>query len=147
MSDPNLAVQRQILDLHDTLESLRKAGVPPLYLPYAPRALNPSAGSATLGEFPQPWSALILAFYVTVFVGAPNDGTNFWAITLTDAAGTTLASVNTSAISANVWTRLVDVTITQPPTTNPILIVTANLTLAPGVIYVVPSVALLRTGN
>lgn len=131
----------------DRLRQTEVKEVPSLYLPYAPRAVNPTAVSATMGEFPQPWAANILAFYVTVFVAAPNNATNFWTISLLDAAGGVVAAVNTSAIAANAWTRLSDLTITQPASTNPVLTVTVNTTLAPGAIYIAPAVALLRTGN
>lgn len=147
MSDMGQDMIRRLQADDARLRQTETKEVPLLYLPYVPRVVNPTAGGASLGEFPQPWPALILAFYVTVFVGAPNNGTNFWTINLVDAAGGTVASVNTSAIAANTWVRLSDLTITQPATTNPVLTVNAVITLAPGVIYVVPSVALLRTGN
>ncbi len=150
MSDPNLTIQRQIQELQDTLERLRKADAPSMYPPFITETLLPfplASSGAAQGYFGQPWAVYVLAFYVTVLVLTTNNGTNFWTITLKDSPGTTLASVTTSAIAANTSTRLSDLTITQPASTSANLTVIATATLSPGAIYIVPSVAWLRTGN
>ena len=150
MSDPNLTIQRQIQELQDTLERLRKADAPALYPPFITETLIPfplASSGAAQGYFGQPWAVYVLSFYVTVYVNTTNNGTNFWTINLKDSSGTTIASVTTSAIAANTSTRLSDLTITQPASTSTSLTVTAVATLSPGSIYIVPSVALLRIGN
>lgn len=120
--------------------------VPTVWLPYAQRALNPVAVTTAMGELAQPWPALLVTFYVTVFVTTTNNATNFWTIDLIDALGNTLATVNTSAVAANAWARLLDTTVTQPASTNAVCTVVATTTLAPGTIYVVPNVACIRQG-
>lgn len=150
MSDPNLIIQRQIQATSDGLERLRKADVPALYLPWAQRVLNgfPLASSgAAWGEQALPWDVTVLAFYCTVFVSTTNNGTNFWTIALVDSSGGAVASVSTAAIAANTWTRLSDLTITQPASGSPRLVIVPTATLSPGAIFIAPAVALLRMGN
>ncbi len=150
MSDPNLTIQRQMLDLSNTQERLRKSDVSPLYLPWAQRVVNsfPLASSAaSWGESAQPWEVYCLAWYVTVFVVTTNSATQFWTLTLRDDAGTSLASLSTAAISANTWTRLSTTTITQPGAANAVFTLRPTATLSPGAIFIVPALALLRTGN
>ncbi len=148
MSDPYLSMQRQIQALEDRLEVLRKADVPPIFLPYAQRALNSVAATTAIGDFAQPWEAYYLVFSVTVFVATTNNGTNFWTIDLIDTTGATIASVNTSSgVSASTYTRLSDTTVTQPLSTNAMCNVIATKTLTPGALFAVPSVSVLRIGN
>jgi hypothetical protein len=122
---------------------------PPLYLPWAQRALNPfplGSSGTHWGDMAQPWAAYYLAYYVDVYVVTTNNGTNFWTIDLTSDDGTTvIASVNTSAVAANGWRRLSDLTITQPATTNAVVSIKPTATLSPGSIFIAPAVALLRT--
>lgn len=126
--------------------------VPPLYLPFAQRILNPfplaSSGGAW-GETSQPWEVNLLAFTVSVFVQTTNNATNFWIIRLLDTAGTVLARVDTNSPVATpgVWTRYVDTSIVQPSAANATLTITATAALSPGAIFIVPALALLRTGN
>ena len=151
MSDPNLAIQRQIQSLNDGHERLRKADVPAIYLPWTQRVLNPfplASSGAAWGETGQPWAVNVLAFYCTVFVATTNNGTKFWALTLIDSAGTTLATLSTaSGVSADTYTRLSTTAITQPSAGNARLAIRATATLSPGAIYIMPALALLRTGN
>ena len=150
MSDPNLTMQRQLQAINDVQEQLRKADVPAIYLPWAQRVLNsfPLASSGgAWGETPQPWEINVLSWYVTVFVVTTNNGTNFWTLALQNDAGVQLASLSTSAIAANAWTRLSTTTITQPATTNTAFTLRPTATLSPGAIFIVPSLAILRVGN
>lgn len=143
MSDPR--AQR---DVSRRLEQTQVIERPMIYLPYAQRALNPLAATAAAGDFAQPWAANFIVFRVTVFVTTTNNGTNFWTVDLQDTLGNVIASVNTSSgVSASTWTRLADTTVTQPATTNAELSVICTKTLAPGTLYVIPSLAVLRTGN
>jgi hypothetical protein len=121
-----------------------------MYPPFVNERLLPfplASSASSLGYFGQPWAVNVLAFYVTVFVLTTNNGTNFWTLSLVDSASTTIASVSTSAIAANTSTRLSDLTITQPAASSTSLSLIATATLSPGAIYIVPSVAWLRTGN
>lgn len=151
MSDPNLDIQRQMLALQNGHEQLRKADVAALYLPWTQRVLNPfplASSGNPWGDTGQPWATYILAFYVSVFVNTTNSATQFWTIDLLDTAtSTVLASVSTSAMAANTYTRLSDLTITQPGSTNPALYIRPTATLSPGSVFIAPAVALLRTGN
>ena len=148
MSDPSIIIQRQILDLQMSMEVLRKSDVPPTYLPYAQRSLNALAATAAAGDFAQPWSAYFLVFSVSVFVATTNNGTNYWTIDLIEQpSGTVIATVNTSAATAATWTRLNDTSVTQPASTCASLTCSATKTLAPGNLFLIPSVAVLRTGN
>ncbi len=150
MSDPNLLTQRQIQDLQDGHERLRKADVPSIYLPWSQRVLNPfplASSGGVWGDIGQPWGATLLAFNVSVFVATTNNGANFWTLTLTDAAASVLASITTSAIAANTVTRLSTTAFTQPGVSNASLSIIATATLAPGAIFIWPALALLRTGN
>lgn len=124
--------------------------VPPLYLPWTQRVLNPFplAASGVWGESIIPWSVNVLAFYVSVYVDTTNNGTNFWTLALFSApSNTAIASVTTAAIAANTFRRLVDLTITQPAASDTEFYLLVTATLAPGAIVVNPAVALLRTGN
>ena len=150
MSDPNLTMQRQIQALNDVQEQLRKADVTAIYLPWSQRVLSPFPLASSGGGFAdtaQPWAAYLLTFACTVNVLTTNNGTNFWTLALINSAGTTLATLSTSAIAAATWTRLSTATITQPATTNAVLTILATATLSPGAICIVPSLARLRTGN
>jgi hypothetical protein len=150
MSDPYLTMQRQIQAQSDQLEPLRKADVTPLFLPWCQRTLNPfplASSGGVWGDQVLPWEGYILAFYASVFVNTTNNGTNFWTLALKDSAGTTLASVTTSAIAAGAFARLSSVSITQAASTAPELNLVATATLSPGSIFIVPGVALLRVGN
>mgnify|MGYP001608706359 CR=1 FL=1 len=125
--------------------------VPPLYLPWAQRVLNPfplASSGQSWGDMGQPWAVNVLAFYVTVFVATTNNGTNFWTLNVVaNPSATTIASVSTSAIAANTGVRLSDTTITQPAASDTWIELQATATLAPGAIYIFPALALLRTGN
>lgn len=150
MSDPSLAVQRQVQALDTQLEGLRKSDTPPLYLPWAQRVLNsfPLASSAaSWGESAQPWECYALAWYVSVFVVTTNNGTNFWTLTLRDDAASVLATISTAAIAAGAWTRLSTTAITQPSATNTVFTLRPTATLSPGAIFIVPALAILRVGN
>ena len=125
--------------------------MPPLYLPWTQRVLNPfplaSSGGAW-GDSGLPWAVNVLAFYASVFVSATNDGANFWTLALNSyPSATAVASVSTAAIAANTFARLRDLTITQPPSTDNWMQLIPTATLSPGAIYINPAVALLRTGN
>jgi hypothetical protein len=90
----------------------------------------------------------VLAFYASVYVNTTNNGTNFWTIALFGApSNNAVASVTTSAIAASTFTRLSDVTITQPAAADTEFYVTATATLSPGSLILHPAVALLRSGN
>jgi len=62
---------------------------------------------------------------------------------LADASGATLASVTTSALAANTWTRLDAGTPTQPGASNVVLSVRPTATLSPGAIYIVPELVVV----
>lgn len=150
MSDPNLSTQRQIQALHDTLERLRKADVPALYLPWAQSTLNPfplASSGGVWGNQAQPWAATVLAFSCTVFVLTTNDASNFWTVVLRDSAVTTIASFTTAGIAANTLVRFTVTNIVQPLSSSPVLQIVPTATLSPGAIIIVPAVALLKTGN
>lgn len=147
----NLDQARQIATLQAQLERLRKADTPELYLPWTQRVVNPfplASSPGNWGDAGIPWAVNVLAFYCSVFVLTTNNGTNFWTLALiASPSSTTVASVTTSASSANTWTRLSDLTISQPATTDIGLTIQATATLSPGAIFIFPSVALLRAGN
>lgn len=128
--------------LERMLERTRKLTIPGIRLPYAQRVLNPfplaSSGSNRAGDFPQSTTMVVLTFNVTVYVATTNSGIAYWTIALTNSAGTTLASVTTSAISPDTWTRLTTSSITQPSASNALLSVIPTATGSPGAIYVVP---------
>lgn len=149
MSEQN-DLLRMLYDNEARLKQTETREVPPLYLPWSQRLLNPiplaSSGQAW-GDMGQPWAVTLLAFYCSVFVLTTNNGTNFWTIALVDAAGSTLASFTTAAIGANSWERLSDLTITQPSSSNKVFTIIPTATLAPGSIFIAPALALLRTGN
>ena len=44
--------------------------------------------------------------YVSVYVVTTNNGSNYWTMNLSLDGGATIATINTSAISANTWTKL-----------------------------------------
>lgn len=146
MSDP-YAQRNLARDLEQT-QVVERA---PLYLPWAQRVLNPfplASSGGVWGDQALLWSVNVLAFYASVFVSTTNNGTNFWTLDLiASPSNTIVASVTTAAIAAGAFSRLSDLTITQPASTDVVLSILATATLAPGAIYIVPSVALLRTGN
>jgi len=142
------ATNRRLDEIESLLERLRKADVPNgRSPPYTQRVLNsfPLASSGnSAGEFPQfGTDCQIIVFRAAVFVVTTNNGTNFWTITLRDSAGAVLATLDTSAISANTWTRLATTSITQPDATNVVLTVRPTATLSPGAIFLVPEVLLI----
>jgi hypothetical protein len=151
VSDPNLSVARDMKVLQDTLERLRKADVSALYPPWTQGVLNPfplASSGGGWGYMAQPWECTILAFYCSVFVNTTNNATNFWTISLINAAGSTLASFTTAAIGAGVWTRfaVAYASIVQPSSSNAVLAVIATASLSPGSIFIVPAIAMLRNG-
>jgi hypothetical protein len=128
------ALQRQIVDLHSP-EMLE------VRLPYAQRVLNPfpaASSGAAHGDYPQSTAMQIVRWNISVLVQTTNNATNYWTLTLVNAAGTTLATLDTSAASAATWTRLTTTTITQPASSNVVLAIIATKTLNPGGIFIVP---------
>lgn len=128
--------------------------IPPIYLPWSQRVLNPfplASSGGVWGDCPQPWNNLPLVFTVTADVITTNNGTNFWTIdllTFTAAGGSSVvASVNTSALTVNVPARLVDTTVTAPAATDIGYFIKLTATLNPGAIFIFPALAILRTGN
>lgn len=124
--------------------------IPAIYLPWTQRILNPfplASSGNVFSENPLPWVVRLLAFYCSVFVDTTNNATNFWTLDLvSNNSGVVLASLNTSAIAANGWIRLSDLTINnQPVSTDVAMFVRPTATLSPGSIYILPSVPLLRT--
>ena len=149
MSDPLIKPNPMLTRLYDNNARLKQTETketPPLWFPYA---VNPLAAPAAVGDFAQPWPILSLVFYVSVFVATTNNATNFWTIDLIEQpSGTVVASVSTaSGVTASTWTRLKDTSVTASPTTTAAYTVSANKTLAPGNLFMVPSVSVLRTGN
>lgn len=133
------------------LEQTQVVERPPLYLPWTQRVLNPfplASSGAAWGDIAQPWPVNVLAFYCSVLVATTNNATNFWTVSLVDASSTVIASFTTAAIAANTFVRFAVTTgIVQPATTSPELEIIPTATLSPGAIYIMPAVALLRTGN
>lgn len=129
---------------------VRGAGrdIPAIYLQWVQRLGSPialaSSGSAACDQG-QPFPVRPLAFYCTVRVLTTNNATNFWTIALQDSAATTLASVDTSAIAADVWTRLEDLTVTMPSSSNAVFSIRVTATLSPGSLFIEPNLPLLRT--
>lgn len=149
MSDTNLDIQRQLLALQSGHELLRKAETPALYPPWAQRVVNPfplASSGGGWGDCAQPWEASLAAFSCSVFVQTTNSATQFWTIRLLDTASATLASFTTAAVTANTWTRLSTTSFTQPGASNVALTMTVTATLSPGAIFIVPTLALFRTG-
>lgn len=145
MSDP-YAQRGQARGLEQTRVTERS----PLYLPWTQRSTNPfplASSGGGWGDSAQPWAVNVLWVYVSVFVPTTNNGTNFWTLTLVDDTNTVRATLDTSLIAANTWRRLSVVPSSQPAATNAVLTIVATATLSPGAIYIVPAVALLRTGN
>lgn len=145
MSDP-YAQRNLARDLEQT-QVIERA---PLYLPWSQRVLNPfplASSGAAWGDMPQSWAVNLLMFYCTVYVITTNNATNFWTVALVDNVGTVLASFTTAAIANDVSTRFAAAISVQPSAANPRLAIVATATLAPGAIFIWPSVALLRTGN
>lgn len=145
-----LDVERRLRDLELALERLRKVDRAPLYLPFTQRVVNPfplASSGGVWGDTSQPWAVSILALYVSVLVGGTNNATNFWTLDLIDPSLNVIASVNTSAATVATWTRLVDTSISQPSSSNPLLALRCTATLSPGSIFIVPALALVRTGN
>jgi hypothetical protein len=134
-------------DIARRLEQTQVGERPSLRPAYAQRVLNPVASAQAIGDFAQPWAIVLQVFTVSVFIVTTNNATNFWTIELRDATNATLCSVTTAAVAANAWARLTTTTIIQPAASNPILTVVVTPTLAPGNIYVVPQITLLKTGN
>lgn len=128
--------------------------IPPLYLPWSQRTLNPfplASSGGVWGDTPQPWTNLPLAFTVTADVLTTNNATNFWTIellTFTAAgASSVVASVTTAALTANVPARLSDTSVTPPAATDVSYFIKLTATLSPGAIFIFPALAILRTGN
>jgi hypothetical protein len=142
---------RQQRDIARRLEQTQVIERPPLYLPWSQRMLNPfplASSGSVWNDLPLPWSVNVLSFYCSVFVVTTNNGTNFWTIDIVASPSNTIvASVTTASIAAGAFARLEDTTITQPASTDVVLSTRLTATLSPGAIYIVPAVALLRTGN
>lgn len=141
MSDPR---QRDIEKLKRGLERLRQLDIPGQLLAYTPRVANPfplASSGTEAGYFPfsQTWSVLAVSY--AVFVVTTNNGSNYWTIAMNGLnSATAIATVTTSAISANTWTRITAASITQPSTSDvgaqPLLTATGS----PGAIYLVPEI-------
>lgn len=124
--------------------------IPPIYLYPTQLLLIPVALAASPADFaftPQPWPCVLLSNYCSTFVATTNNATNYWTIELYDVPGTLLANPNTSAIAANTWTRLNSAVGAQPASTSARFYYKLIATGAPGAIHVVPTLAVLRTGN
>lgn len=144
----SLDTERAILLMQQKLEQIYKQEIPPTILPWSQRVLNPfplvSSGGAW-GDMGQPWPVVLLAFYATVTVQTTNNGGNFWTLNLVNSAVVTLATVNTSALTAGVGARLSTTTITQPAVANVALAIIVTATGSPGAIFIEPCVPLIRS--
>jgi hypothetical protein len=140
----------RIQSLEDAEKKRRKIEVPSLYLPWTQRVLNPfplASSGLAWGDSCLPWAVRILAFYCSVYVNGVNNGTNYWTLNIVAYPSVTaVASLNTSALAPNTFSRLSSLTIVQPASTDTWLSLLATITLNPGVIYINPAIALLRTG-
>lgn len=133
----------RIVRLERTLERVRKVDISGDILTYAPAVLNPfplASSGNNAGFFPQSRSVALLAFNVSVYVNTTNSGVAYWTIALLNDAGATLASVDTSALSSNTWTRLTDTSLTQPASTNTSYTLRLTATGSPGSIFITPEV-------
>lgn len=153
-------MSEDILQAAASLERMRKrlapsmsAEVPPVYLPFLHRAVNPIAGTTTFGDYGQPWPNIPVAFGCAFYVVAPNNAGNYWTITLNTNSvlnvATAVAVFNTSAYAANTPIRAPTITsfLANPATTDPYYRIDAVTTGAPGALYLWPTLAVLRIGN
>ena len=134
-------IASQLADLRHQIADLRGPEMLEVRPPYVMRVLNPfpaASSGAAAGDFPQSTALQIVRFSASIFVNTTNNATNFWSLTLVSAAGATLATLDTSAASAATWTRLTTTTITQPASSNVVLVIIASKTLNPGAIFIVP---------
>lgn len=134
------------------LEQTRTIERSPLYLPWAQQRLNPfplASSGTQWGDSPIPWPVHVVAFYVAVYVFTTNNGTNYWTLTLSASSSNNVqAAPTTAAIAADTWTRLAVTTgFVQPATADVSFHILPVATGAPGAIFILPAVAVLRTGN
>lgn len=144
-------VLRMLYEDRARLRQTETKEVPPLYLPWSQRALNPfplASSGGVWGEMPLPWPVNVLAITASVDCITTNNGTNYWTLTFTSGpSATVLGTKKTDTTTVNVLTRLVVPITAQPPTTDAHIYLTLTATLSPGSIFVFPALALLRTGN
>lgn len=92
------------------LETIEKAGH---YLPFLTVAGGePYAGATTVYRAVVAKGVVLRRLSVAVYVAAPNTGANYWTINLMAAIAGTIASVDTSGVTAATWTRLATTTFT-----------------------------------
>lgn len=130
---------RQQLAHGRAIDQLAVIERPAARMAYAQNALNPVAVAGTVGAFGQFTAIVPLVWRVSVYVATTNNGSNYWTLSLTNSAGTTLATLSTAAIAANTWKRLSTTTITAPASSNVVIVLNATKTAgAPGAISILP---------
>jgi hypothetical protein len=139
-------VARSLVQLQDDVEGIKLSESSGYPLTYCQRALNPNTviGTTYTGDFGicRPINYFLL-FSVSVFVSGTDNGTNFWTLNVRDSGNTiTVATVNSSAVAANAWSRLYTTTssgITFPYNAAQFLMQLVP-TGTPGQIYVLPTI-------
>jgi len=106
---------------------------------------------AASGSAYAPWTVTIpragriVSFILGFYVGTTNNATNYWTFTLREAiSATTVVTMNTSASSANTWTRLAPTTSYDVTTSLVALEIVARSTLAPGNLWMSAPIIAMR---
>lgn len=151
MSDPSSFEFQVVRELNQQRQQFSKqvGDIPAIYLFPYPLLTIPVVAAASPADFAftnQPWACRLLASYVSVYIQPTNNALNYWTVDIFDVPGTTLYSQNTSALAAGAWARLPITINNQPATTSIRFYYRLTATGAPGEIYVVPTLAVLRTG-
>lgn len=114
-------------------------------LPFTQRLVNPITSTNFLGDYPiiRPGTVLKL-FSCSVYVVAPNNSTNYWVISIENASGVDMMTVNTqSGVTAAVWTRISTETVIVPITSEVIMTLILTKIGAPGALFTLPAVYVL----
>lgn len=147
MSDP---IQSLVQDLRGPLSAeflsmeAIKLGGGGYRLPFVPRdALQPFTVNNFVFIAPCARDLTIKQFNSFVVVSTTNNGSNYWTLTLYNSAGTAIASLNTSAITAGANTMLTTTSISPAShgaATTIFFQIAVNKTGSPGSLLMAPEV-------
>lgn len=126
---------KDLFELFDRVSSLETIQVPVQLLTFhnydSLSAGISAAGSPLIAVINR--NLLIRRFDISAYVATTNNGSNYWTFSLKKADGTTITTLNTSAISANTWSLISGTGLSASVTSSTIAVMVAvSKTGSPG---------------
>jgi hypothetical protein len=131
-------IESELNRIWTEIRRLQHTEIAQLYLPFAANVAQPIAATNTLGIATVPRALSVVTFKIAALVITTNNASNYWTIKLVAQDGgldITNATVNTSAVAADVWNVLTVTVGTSVASTYDAIYAYATKTLNPGSLY------------